>query len=208
MIVKQLALGSMENFSYIMGDEQTKECAVVDPGWEIPTILAEAKEAGFIIKKVFITHSHYDHVKALGELMKSIQDAEIVIHEQEPFDASHYGTVTQVKDGDVVDLGSLKIEVLHTPGHTPGSMCLLVEGKLFTGDTLFVEGCGRVDFAGGSADDMWTTLQRLKKLDESVQVHPGHNYGSVPISTIKHEKEKNRFMMCETKEDFLKERLG
>jgi len=126
------------------------------------------------------------------------------MHEDEPYD----GKTTRVKDGDTISIGEIKGKIIHTPGHTPGGMCILFDTKLITGDSLFVEGCGRVDFEGGNVDQMWESLQKLKALDETIEVYPGHDYGSIKHSTIKHEKEHNRFMLCKTKEEFLKKRLN
>ncbi len=108
-----------------------------------------------------------------------------------------------VKDGDRVSVGEVEVEIIHTPGHTPGGICLLAEGKLMTGDTLFVGNCGRTDFPGGSMEQLFNSIQtRLKVLDESVEVYPGHDYGMQPTSTIGHEKKTNPTMTANTLEEF------
>ena len=109
----------------------------------------------------------------------------------------------KLKNNDEIKVGNIKIKVMHTPGHTPGAICLLVENKLITGDTLFVNAIGRTDLAGGDAMKLFESLQKLKKLGDDVEVYPGHDYGEIPFSTIGGEKKTNPYFMCETKEQFL-----
>ena len=202
MIFKQVALGKMQNFSYIMGD--SGEAAIVDPGWDVDELIETAEDMK--ITKIILTHFHFDHVQKTDELADRTK-AEIYLYEDE-FESlkkvvgSH--KVHKLKDNDKIKVGKVKIKVIHTPGHTPGGMCLLVENKLITGDTLFVNAIGRTDLPGGNAPQLFESLQKLKKLDDKIEVYPGHDYGDVPVSTIAREKKQNPYFMCKSKEDFLK----
>ena len=205
MILHQLKVGSMENFSYILADE-SKEALAIDPGWDIDKILTLANKGNLRIKKVILAHSHFDHVQKCNELAIRT-GAEVYFHEfeaQEIKKLLETGINTHfLKDGDEIALGKIKIKVIHTPGHTQGSICLLIENKLLTGDTLFVSAIGRTDLSGGNAAMLFDSLEKLKKLDDSTEVYPGHDYGDTPSSTIGIEKRSNPYMMAATKEKFL-----
>ena len=196
MIFEQIPVGHMQNFSYLIGDDKTKEAAVVDPGWEIEKILIIAKKHGLNVKHILITHSHYDHIDSIKEIT-DITTATVYVHKGDSEEIKNKGIekIKIVNEGDEINIGKVKIKVLHTPGHTPGSICYLVDKKLVTGDTLFVENIGRTDLPGGSARIMAQSLKRLKKLDEKIEVYPGHDYGSMRHSTIGHEKKNNPHMV-------------
>jgi hydroxyacylglutathione hydrolase len=187
-----------DNFSYIIADETTKEAAVVDPSFNADVIIQFLKEQKFIAKYVINTHHHGDHT-AGNEDVKSKFGAKIVAHK-----LSEGEKDVGVTDGDVIKIGKVIIKVIHTPGHTPDSICLLVDGKVLTGDTLFVGECGRTDLSGGSAKDMYTSLFfKLAILDDSIEVYPGHDYGSRPHSTIGLEKRTNYTLEKRSLEEFV-----
>ncbi|MEK6949646.1 MAG: MBL fold metallo-hydrolase [Nanoarchaeota archaeon] len=196
MIFEQIPVGHMQNFSYIIGDEKSKECAVVDPGWEIGKILVIAKKHGLNVKHILITHSHYDHMQQVLDIFNAT-NAMVYAHKDDSEEIKNKGIekIKTIDEGDEINIGRVKIKVLHTPGHTPGSVCYLVDKKLITGDTLFVENIGRTDLPGGNQRIMAESLKRLKKLDEKIEVYPGHDYGSRKSSTIKHEKKTNPHMV-------------
>ena len=194
MIFEQIEVGNMQNFSYMVGDEETKEGAIVDAGWEPEKLVEVAKSKDIKIKFILLTHTHYDHVNSLGKLFE-LTNAKIIVHEGDAKDVENLGLPYEtVKDGDEINIGKLKVKIIHTPGHSPGSVCYLVENKLITGDTLFIGAVGRVDLLGGDIEQMYESLQKLKKLDEGIEVCPGHDYGSRKISTISYEKENNPYM--------------
>jgi hydroxyacylglutathione hydrolase len=175
-----------DNFSYIIADENSKEAAVVDPSFNADTIIRLLRDRGFEAKYVINTHQHTDHV-AGNEDIRSAFGARIVAHK-----LSKIKKDVSVVDGDIINLGSVSIKVLHTPGHTPDGICLLVDGKLLTGDTLFVGECGRTDLPGSSTEDMYNSLFHcIMKLDDKIEVYPGHDYGSRPYSTIGTERKTN-----------------
>jgi len=203
MIFEQIEIGNMQNFSYIIGDEKTKEGAIVDAGWEPEKLVGAAKNKGLRIKYILLTHTHYDHVNSLGKLFEMTK-AKIIVHEGDAKDIEDLGLpYTKVTDGDKINVGKLKIGVLHTPGHTPGSACYLAENKLITGDTLFVEAVGRIDLPGGDIGQMYGSLQRLKKIGDNIKVYPGHDYGSRKNSSIGYEKKNNPYMKA-SKEEFFR----
>src|SRR3989338_8533859 len=194
MIFEQVEVGDMQNFCYIIADEKSKEAAIVDAGWEPEKLLKTAKSKNLKIKYILLTHTHYDHINSLAKLFE-LTRAKILVHENDADSVENLGLpYGKLKDKNEINLGKLKIKVLHTPGHSPGSVCYLVENKLITGDMLFVENIGRTDLPGGNPRIMSQSLKRLKKLDEEIEVYPGHDYGSMKHSTIGYEKKCNPHM--------------
>ena len=188
-----------DNFSYIIADEVSKETAVVDPSSNLEAIMPVLREQNLRVKYVINTHGHGDHVAGNDDI-KSRFGAKVVAHE-----LAKVAKDVSVVDGDVLGLGSLAIRVIHTPGHSPDGVCLLVDGKLLTGDTLFVGDCGRTDLPGGSSEDMYHSLfHKLMKLDDGIEVYPGHDYGPTPHSTIGAERRTNYTLAKRTLNDFVR----
>ena len=204
MIFEQIPVGQMQNFSYLIGDEDSKEAAIVDPGWEVDKIINTASRYDLGIKFILITHSHYDHVDGVKEMVNAT-DASVYVHEKDKGEVISRGIkeIEPLKDGAEINIGKIKVKVLHTPGHSPGSVCYLLDNKMITGDMLFVEGIGRIDLPGGDIESMFNSLQRLKELDEKIEVYPGHDYGSRKSSTIAYEKKNNPYMKA-SKEEFFR----
>ncbi len=203
-----LELGPMENFVYLLADESSSSAAVVDPAWDVPAIVEKAKNLNLNITDILLTHSHHDHINGVDELLNHY-DAEVHLLKSEATfwgenlvkPNLHYG-------GDVIKLGKTEIEVMHTPGHTPGSACYRVENDLITGDTLFVFGCGRCDLQGGNPEQMYSTLKQFKTdLPSNIVIHPGHNYSVEKSSTLKQEIEGNPFMHFTEVDDFVRYRM-
>jgi len=187
-----------DNFSYVIADEATREAAVVDPSFNSEAIIRLLRERDFDAKYIVNTHGHRDHTEGNGQI-KAAFGAKVVAHR-----LSKVAKDISVTDGDVIKLGRIHINVIHTPGHSPDSICLLVDGKVLTGDTLFVGECGRTDFSDGSARDMYHSLfDKLMKLDYSVEVYPGHDYGSAPFSNIGLERKSNYTLEKRSIEDFI-----
>lgn len=198
MIFEQIPVGSMQNFAYLIGDEKTSLAVVVDPAWEIDRILDVASRNNLRIIFAIITHCHPDHTSGNDELVKAT-GAKIVAHE-----TSKVKKDIGVKDGDTLRVGSLELRFIHTPGHSPDSISILVDNKLMTGDTLFVGECGRTDLPGGSAMQMHGSLfDKLMKLPDQVEVYPGHDYGTKPYSTIGYEKAHNYVLKPRTVREFV-----
>jgi glyoxylase-like metal-dependent hydrolase (beta-lactamase superfamily II) len=188
-----------DNFSYIIADEDAKEAAVVDPSFNSSEIINVLKAKKFSLKYIIDTHGHSDHTAGNTELA-SIFGAKLVAYK-----SSKLNYDIAVEDGDVLTVGKISIKVIYTPGHTMDSICLLVDNKkLLTGDTLFVGECGRTDLPGGSSKSMYNSLfNKLLKLDDSVEVYPGHDYGVKPSSTIGEEKKSNYTLQPRSLEDFI-----
>ena len=209
MVVKQYEVGNFAVFCYLIGDEETQEGLFIDPADDAKRLLAEAKSHGLNkIKYIINTHSHVDHVMGNAEMAKKT-GAEIVIHEEdanalvqvpssllEMFNATTSPPADiVVKEGDVIQVGNVKLKVIHTPGHSAGGMSLYVDGRVFTGDTLFVGSVGRTDFPGSSWNVLEASIRgKLYVLPGETVVLPGHNYGSTPTSTIQYERRHNPFV--------------
>jgi glyoxylase-like metal-dependent hydrolase (beta-lactamase superfamily II) len=187
-----------DNFSYIIADEDTKEAAIVDPSFNTDAIIRFTKEQELHVKYIIDTHQHWDHIAGNDDLRLAL-NAKIVAHRL----AKCFKDV-DVSDDSVIKVGKVTIKVIHTPGHTPDGICLLADGKLLTGDTLFVGECGRTDLPGGSPEDMYGSLfQKLMKLDDSIEVYPGHDYGPSPQSTIGNERRNNYTLQKRTLDEFI-----
>jgi glyoxylase-like metal-dependent hydrolase (beta-lactamase superfamily II) len=187
-----------DNFSYIIADEASGKAAVVDPSFNVDAIILVLKDHNFSLKYIINTHGHADHSAGNQELKAAFQ-SKIVAHK-----LSHVNQDISVVDGDIIRLGAITIKVMHTPGHTPDGICLLIDSKLLTGDTLFVGECGRTDLPGGSVEDMYTSLlQKIAKLDDNIEVYPGHDYGPSPDSTIAKEKQTNYTLQNRTLKQFI-----
>jgi len=188
-----------DNFSYIIADETTKEAAVVDSSFNAVEITRELKAQDFTLKYIINTHGHSDHTAGNYELHAAF-GAKIVGHS-----SSRARYDIPVEDGEILQVGSITIKVVHTPGHTTDGISLLVDGKkVLTGDTLFVGECGRTDFAGGNTRSMYDSLfNKLLALDDSVEVYPGHDYGDKKSSTIGDERRLNYTLKPRTVEEFI-----
>jgi glyoxylase-like metal-dependent hydrolase (beta-lactamase superfamily II) len=211
--VKQMELGPMQNFVYLIGDPETRDCVVVDPAWEIDEILDTIAEDGMRLKGVLVTHTHQDHVgghlfgfdiPGVEELLAKAA-AKVYVHKAEREFLRGFGSdLVKVEGGDTVDVGRATITFIHTPGHTPGSQCFLVDGRLVSGDTLFIRSCGRTDLPGSDPKEMYYSLtQRLGALPDDTVVFPGHNYGGT-ATTIGDEKRHNPVMRFPSMTDFLR----
>ncbi|MDD5559364.1 MBL fold metallo-hydrolase [Candidatus Methylomirabilis sp.] len=203
LYLKQVELGEMANYVYLIGSTKTKEAAVIDPAWEIDRIVELAQADEMKITHILATHTHPDHVggklyglqiQGVAELLERV-DAKVVVHKTE---AGHLtplagSNIMRVDHGDTVNLGDVAVTLIHTPGHTPGSQCFLVCNRLITGDTLFIGSCGRVDLPGSNPEQMYDSLtNRLMKLDDKTVVLPGHNYAAGRTSSsIGEERKKN-----------------
>jgi hydroxyacylglutathione hydrolase len=191
MIVKRFAVGWLSTNCYIVGCEETREAAVIDPGMEsereAELILDFIKQRGFHIKYIINTHGHPDHV-AGNAAMKEATGAPILIHES---NSEHVQADRKLHDGDVIHVGTLKLKVLHTPGHTKDGISLLVDNAVFTGDALFAGSVGRTDFPGGSYEELMRSIKtKLLSLPDSFKVYCGHG----PPTTIGNEKRHNPFL--------------
>jgi hydroxyacylglutathione hydrolase len=217
IFLRQMELGPMQNFVYLIGDPVARECVVVDPAWDIDEIVRTAEQADLRITGALVTHTHQDHVggsleswgmpgriPGIDELLTRVA-AKVYVHKNEREFLKGLGSDhVKVDNHDTLQVGRLTITFMHTPGHTPGSQCFLVDGRLISGDTLFINSCGRTDLPGSDPGEMYHSLtQRLGALPDDTVLYPGHNYGG-DASTIGEQKRSNPFMRFESLGDFLR----
>lgn len=206
--IDALELGPMENFVYLIRDRASGRAAVVDPAWDVARVLELARERGVRITDVLLTHSHHDHVNGLREVLEATDARMHLLKDEARFWGRHLDLPTLHHGGDVIELGDTSIEVLHTPGHTPGSACYRIGDRLITGDTLFVYGCGRCDLAGGDPERMYATLHRIAEhFPRETVIHPGHNYAATPTSTLAEQIAGNPFLHFDNVRRFVEYRM-
>jgi len=212
MYVRQLQLGPMENFVYLVGADDSPETAIVDPAWDVDAALRAAEEDGRRVTHALVSHHHFDHVNGLPALLAA-RGVRVHAHAADvpKLAPELQGEVAPLRGGDLVEVGPMRIRALHTPGHTPGSTCWQVEGSvggLFSGDTVFASACGRCDLAGGDPEQMYQSLRRISELDPAMKLYPGHDYGEVKVSSIAREREKNPyFALLGSLPDFVSYRM-
>lgn len=210
MKVRQIKLSKMDTFCYLVGDEATRTCALIDPAFDTDRLLAMAREEGYTVTHVINTHRHADHCAGNAAIIGAT-GATLLAHED---DARHLGKFingalarlvggkpsprpdVRLQDNDTIAIGETALTVFHTPGHTPGGICLYAQGHVFTGDTLFVGAVGRTDLPGGSLKTLLHSVRtRIYTLPDDTRVWPGHDYGEYPFSTVGYEKQTNPFTL-------------
>jgi glyoxylase-like metal-dependent hydrolase (beta-lactamase superfamily II) len=211
---KQIEIGPMQNYVYLIGSLETRKVAVVDAAWEIDTILKVAAQDDMEITHAFVTHTHPDHVgggfagmaiDGVTELLGKCK-AKVVVHkaEAEFIKGVSSSELIKTEHGDKINVGDVEIDLMHTPGHTPGSQCFLIDGRVVSGDTMFINACGRVDFPGGNAEQMYYSLtQKLAALPDDTILFPGHNYAAKPHATIGEQKKTNPYLRFTSLKQFL-----
>jgi glyoxylase-like metal-dependent hydrolase (beta-lactamase superfamily II) len=188
----------MKNFAYLISDGKTGVATIIDPGFDVDKILTKASMMKLRIEFIFNTHSHFDHCSG-NDKIRRLTNAKVIAHASSPI----YKDI-EVVDGSKLNLGDLEALAIHTPGHSKDSMCLLVDKKLFTGDTLFVGECGRTDLKGGDPGEMYDSLfGKILTLPDDIEIYPGHDYGEKPNSTIGYERRNNYVLKPRTKEQFI-----
>jgi glyoxylase-like metal-dependent hydrolase (beta-lactamase superfamily II) len=214
LYLKQMECGPMQNYVYLIGDPATRQAAVVDPAWDVAQIVQAARQDDYTISKVLITHTHQDHtggelfgyyIPGVVELLELV-DVPVYVHKTETHILKHVPASSKVptENNQVIALGDVQITLLHTPGHTPGSQCFLVQQRLIAGDTLFIGACGRVDLPNSSPEEMYDSLtKKLMRLDDTTVLYPGHNYARQPTSTIGEERQHNPYVQFTSLHAFL-----
>lgn len=217
LVLHQAQVGPMANYVYLIGDSVTRKAAVVDPAWDVDAILKWAQNHDFAIEHILITHYHPDHlggsmmgmtVEGAARMLERVK-ARVYVNRSEAEGARKIAglgdsDLVKMDAGDTLEVGELTVTFLHTPGHTPGSQCFLVEGSLVSGDTLFVNSCGRVDLPGSDPEAMYHSLNdTLRRLPDATVVYPGHAYSSESSTTIGAQKRTNMYMRFANLDDFL-----
>lgn len=207
-------MGPMQNFVYLVGSRETRKAAVVDAAWNIEEILRIAAEDEMELTHACVSHTHPDHIggqfagdhiEGIVELLEKAK-VRVIVHKEEAEFLKFLSAsdLIKVESGSEIDLGGIGIRLIHTPGHTPGSQCFLVDNRLVSGDTLFIGSCGRVDLPGGNAEQMYYSLtQRLMELPETTLLFPGHNYSKESISTLGEQRKTNPYLQFHSLSDFL-----
>lgn len=211
LYLRQLKLGPMDNFVYLVGAEGAPEVAAIDPAWDVDAIQKAAAEDGKRIACAVVSHCHQDHVNGLPELLRRM-DVPVYAQKREldfSADLRAVGDAMKgVDPGEAVQIGPLRATLLHTPGHTPGSHCVLAGDALLSGDTVFVNACGRCDLRGGNPEDMFRTIsQVLMQLPPETRLFPGHDYGDLPVSSLARERERNPYFQHHDLASFIAHRM-
>ena len=207
LIVEQIQIGPMANFTYIVGSRSTREVVVVDPAWDIDGLLGHLEKRDYTLTAALATHYHPDHIgggmggqsiAGVTELLAK-NPVKVYAHREEAGGVKRVTGISEsdlvkVDSGDKLDVGMVEIEFLHTPGHTPGSQCFRIKNTLVSGDTLFIDGCGRVDLPGSDTEQMYHSLQKLKALPDDTLLLPGHYYSNVPVATMGETKQVNAYL--------------
>lgn len=201
--VAQFELGDYKNFVYLILDHETRKTAIVDPQIDLEPILEVLANGGFTLERILLTHTHHDHVAGVPELLRNFPDILLNVHEKDlrrlPFDAAKWKGLELVREGSSISLGSLFIQVIHTPGHSSGECSYLLNAErpyLFTGDTLFIRDCGRTDFDSGNNEEMFQSLQKIKALTPETVILPGHHYREETASTLTRELKESPPLQC------------
>lgn len=204
--IEQIEIGPMQNFVYVIGSRITREAAIVDPAWDIDGLIDYVEKQDLTPVAALVTHYHPDHcgggmrghnIQGVAELIGK-RDIRIYAHKSEAAGLKRVtglsdGDIIKVESGDRMSIGDIEVEFLHTPGHTPGSQCFRVRNTLVSGDTLFVDGCGRVDLPGSDPDQMYESLQKLRSLPDETILLPGHNYSAASKATMGDTKRNNSY---------------
>ena len=207
LIVEQIEIGPMQNFTYVIGCRRTHEVVIVDPAWDVTNLVEHINNKGYNLTAALATHYHPDHVggsfgnnevEGVAKLME-INPVKVHAHKLEvpglkKVTALSDSDIVSVESGDTLKVGDIEIEFLHTPGHTPGSQSFRVKNTLISGDTLFINGCGRVDLPGSNSEDMYHSMCKLCSLPDDTLLLPGHNYGHVPNATMGETKQMNTYL--------------
>jgi len=203
MKYEQIPVGPMENLSYILWDTNTNISAIIDPAWDKDIIEKKLKENNISPELILLTHAHSDHINLCNYFLNNYKNIKIYMHKNDTFLLEkEFPNTIYIKDNENIKIGNEEISIIHTPGHTPGSVCYRWKNLLFTGDTLFLGCCGRVDLPGSDPEAMRQSLIKIFKLSDDTQILPGHSYNGFK-TTIKAQKIANIcYKYLNTKEDF------
>ena len=200
MKIEQIKIGPLDNFIYIVSDETEKTCFMIDPAWDSAVLDKYLKENSLKLSFILLTHAHPDHINAVDYFLKKDKKLKVYFHQEDAFMYDPKEQTEFMEDKQEINFADKRISVIHTPGHTPGSCCFLFNGNVFTGDTLFISACGRVDLPRSDGKQLALSLAKLSKLPGDTKVYPGHSYNG-RLSTIAVEREHNLYMKLAIKDE-------
>ena len=200
VILEQIQVGPYKNFSYLIAGKKSLDAVIFDPAWEVQTLFNRVKNGGFRLRYIINTHAHFDHIEGNSKLA-ALTSAKIMMH-----DSSLAVKDIGVKDNEEIEVGGeINLRFIHTPGHSPESMCTIVNDfALITGDTLFIGECGRVDLPGGDAGGLYQSFEKIRLLDPNLLVYPGHDYGQKRSTTLGEQLDTNYTLAKRSKDDFIR----
>lgn len=206
--IHQYPVGPMENFIYLLECPETHQIAVVDPAWDFPLIQSEINRLNGQLAMVLLTHCHFDHINALEAVLEH-HDIPVYVSNQSQTELINDLPQTQlVGESDTISFGVHNINILTTPGHSICGQCFLVDDHLITGDTLFINGCGRSDLGDSSPQALYQSLEKIKALPDDTVIFCGHNYADQPTDTLGNQKKANPYLLCKDEATFVRKRMG
>ncbi len=211
IILEQFELGPLQNFLYFIGDPLSKEIAVVDPAWDVDFLVQQAQKLNYKVTSVLLTHGHPDHVNGLAEILSLHNVPAFISRHEATIYKPRHKNLKEVAANEKLRVGNLELECLHTPGHSPGCQCFYSPEHdiLISGDTIFIDGCGRCDLPGSDPKQMYHSLDTvIMKLPDQTVLYPGHNYGPLEFDTLANQKRTNPYLQYRNLKEFLGERMG
>tara|TARA_B100001121_G_scaffold309094_1_gene334858 strand:+ start:2190 stop:2837 length:648 start_codon:yes stop_codon:yes gene_type:complete len=206
--IHQYPVGPMDNFIYLMECAHTKQIAVVDPAWDFPLIQSEINRLNGQLSMVLLTHCHFDHLNALEDVLNHY-DIPVYVSNQSQTELINDLPQTQlVGEFDTISFGAHTINILTTPGHSICGQCFFVDDHLITGDTMFINGCGRADLGDSSPQALYQSLEKIKALPDDTVIYCGHNYADQSTDTLGNQKKTNPYLLCKDEATFVRKRMG
>ena len=206
--IHQYPVGPMDNFIYLIECPDTHQIAVVDPAWDYPLIQSEIKRLNGQLTMCLITHCHFDHINALEEMLEH-HDVPVFVSKQSQTELINDLPQSQlVGESDTISFGAHTINILTTPGHSICGQCFLVGHHLITGDTLFINGCGRANYADSNPQIFYQSLEKIKALPDDTMIYCGHNYAHHSTDTLGNQKKTNPYLLCKDEATFVRKRMG
>lgn len=206
--IRSFLSDKMENLSYLIIDEDSKNVVIVDPTFNVDSLLLFISGNHYTIHSIWLTHTHYDHISGLDAVLDVKNNCHIYVHKNGYASLNGYSNIFCLEDGETILFGSLEWVIYHTPGHSSDGICFHSHPYLITGDTLFIDRCGRADITGANVHHLYASLERLKKLPPDTIIYPGHDYGHSQFDTIESQLIKNPYLRVGNENEFIRLRMG
>lgn len=209
LLIQQYQMGPLDNFVYIISCPQTKEAALIDPAWDTSFLIQELERCQLHLSAILLTHAHHDHINGVSAIQQKFQVPTLISEHEASFLTKKLNNLTQIKDGHLFKLGHTELKAIHTPGHSPGCQCFLHTDHLISGDTLFIDACGRCDLPGSNPEQLFHSLIHIiRSLPDHLIVWPGHHYGPTPHDTLGHQKISNPFLQMDQMNNFIQNKMS